>query len=74
MVVIDTGTPQLKVAQRWIDAYVALDTNKISTLFSKNYRHQMLPKSIGLPEETEEEYIQRLGVMLPVFVKFDVRI
>ena len=74
MTTIDTTTPQLKVAQKWIDAYISLDIEKIKTVASKNYRHQTLPKSTGLPEETKEEYIQRYGGLLPVFTKFDVRI
>lgn len=74
MATIDASTPQLRVAQRWIDAYAALDTNKINSLFSKDYKHQTLPKSTGLPEETKEEYIKRFGELLPVFTKFQVRI
>ena len=75
MATIDTSTPQLKVAQKWIDGCIALDANRISALFSKNYTHQTLPKSVGIPEEGREEYVQRLrGVLLPMFIKFDVRI
>jgi len=73
MVTIDASTPQLKVVQKWIDAYIALDVGKIDPLFSKGYKHQILPKSIGLGEETKEEYAQRFGRVLPVFSKFEVR-
>lgn len=73
MVAIDTSTPQLRVTQKWIDAYVAIDLDKINAVTSKNYKHQTLPKSIGLPEETKEEYTQRLTGMLPLFTKFEVR-
>jgi len=74
MVVIDASSPQLKVLQKWIDAYVAIDLDEIKAVTSKKYKHQTLPKSIGLPEETKEEYTQRLAVMLPMFTKFEVRI
>lgn len=74
MVHIDASTPQLEVVQKWFDAYISLDINRINALLSKNYKHQTSPKSVGLPEETKEEYIKRLGGMLPVFIKFDVRI
>lgn len=75
MASIDASTPQLRAAQKWIDAYIALDVGKVDAVFSKNYKHQTLPlKSIGLPEETKEEYTQRYGGLLPVFTKFEVRI
>ena len=60
--IVNANAPQLKAAQKWIDAYVALDAEKINTVFSKNYKHQTFPKSLGLPEETKEEYFQRFGV------------
>jgi len=74
MVALDTSTPQLKVARNWIDAYVAIDIDKIDAIHSKNYKHQTSPKSIGLPEETRDEYTQRLRRMFPLFTKFEVRI
>ena len=70
---IDPVTPQLKAARRWIDAYNTLDINEIDGLFPKNYKHLTLPKSMGLPEETKEEYLQRYGGFLSVFTKFEVR-
>jgi len=74
MVTIDASTPQLKAAQKWIDAYAAIDFGKIDAVTAKNYKHQTLPKSIGLPEETKEEYTKRLSGMLPLFTKFEVRV
>jgi len=73
MVSIDVSTPQLKATQKWIEAYAAIDLGKINVVTSKNYKHQTLPKSIGLPEETKEEYIRRLTGTLPLFTKFEVR-
>lgn len=75
MATIDTSTPQLKIAQKWIDACVSLDANKISALCSRDYKHQVLPKCLGLPEETREEFTLRLvGTLLPMSIKFDVRV
>ena len=70
---IDPVTPQLKAARKWIDAYITLDINEIDGLFPKDYKHLTLPKSMGLPEETKEEYLQRYGGFLPAFTKFEVR-
>jgi len=74
MITIDTSTPQLKLTQKWIDGYVAVDVAEVDAAHSKHYRHQTLPKSIGLPEETREEYVQRLAGWLPLFTQFEVRI
>ena len=74
MATVDASTPQLKVVQKWIDAYVSLDINNLNTVFSKDYKHQTLPKSMGIPEETKDEYIKRYGGVLPLFTKFEVRI
>ena len=74
MATVDASTPQLKVVQKWIDAYVSLDISNLDTVFSKDYKHQTLPKSMGIPEETKDEYTKRYGGVLPLFTKFEVRI
>jgi len=74
MAAFTPNTPQLKAAQEWVDAYGTRDIDKISETCSKNYTHQTLPKSMGLSEETKEEYIKRCGGLLPLFTKFEVRI
>lgn len=70
--ITNASTPQLKTTQKWIDAYIALDMKKISGLLSKNYKHETSPKTLGIPEETKDEYLQRLGGMIPSFIKLDV--
>jgi len=72
MVTLDPNAPQLKAAQKWIDAYITRDIDEISAVCSKDYTHQTLPRSLGLPEETRAEYIQRCGGLLPSFTNFDV--
>ena len=73
MSTIDTSTPALKAAQQWINAYIALDIDGIAKLLPKHHKHQVLPKSIGLPEESKEEYIQRLGGLLASLTDSKVR-
>ena len=72
------GTPQLKVLQKCIDAYATLDIGKVEPVLSKNYIHETFPKSIGLPDETKEEYIKsyikRYEEMLSSFTVIEVRI
>ena len=73
MITFDPNTPQLKATQKWIDACLTRDTGKIRSVFSKNYKHQTLPKSMGLPEEGREEYIKRCEGLFPSFTGFEVR-
>ena len=51
-----------------------LDISKIELVLSKNYIHETFPKSIGLPDETKEEYIKRYEEMLSSFTMIEVRI
>ena len=72
MVVIDTSTPRGKVAQDWINAYVTLNIDEISRRFPECYTHRTLPASIGLPDESKEKYLERLGTLLPSLTKSEV--
>jgi len=74
MALFDPNSPQLKAAHDWIDAYLTRDIDRIGAVASRDYTHQTLPKSIGLPEERREEYIKRCGGLLPTFTNFEVRI
>lgn len=72
MITMDTSTPQLKLVKKWIDAYLSLDLREMDKVLAKGYKHEALPKTIGLPEETKEEYMKRYGELLPVFTKYNV--
>ena len=74
MVNINANTPQLEAVQRWIDAYLSSDVRKIELLFSKDFKHQMFPKSTGRTEETREVYLKRITEEFPLFTSFVVRI
>jgi len=73
MATICGSTPQLKFAQKWIDAHLARDCG-IDALFSKDYKHQTLPESLGLPEETREEYMKRYEGIVSTVTEMGVRI
>ena len=74
MATIDASTPQLKVVQELIDAYVSLDISNLDTVLSKYYIHQTSPTSMDFPLLTREGYVERYGRVLPLFTKFEVRI
>ena len=71
---IDASTPQLKALEKLLEAYASLDANNPDPSLSKNYKHETFPKSIGLPEETKEEHIERFKKTLPVLTELAVRI
>ena len=71
---VDTNTPQLKLINQWVDAYASCDASKLAPLLSKNYKHQTFPESIGEPDETKEEHIQRFGQLGSLITKLDVRV
>jgi hypothetical protein len=73
MVNINANTPQLEAVQRWIDAYLSSDVRRIELLFSKDFKHQVFPKSTGRTEETREVYLKRITEEFPLFTSFVVR-
>jgi hypothetical protein len=54
MVNVDSSTPRLKVAKKWLDAFSSRDASRLGPLLSKNYKNHTFP-----PEETKEEHIRR---------------
>lgn len=74
MATITTSTPRLNATQKWIDAYITLDIEKLNPVLSITYKHQTSPKSTGGQEETMEEYLQRYGGVLSISTKFEVYI
>ena len=69
----DTSTPQLKLAKQWSDAYCSLDIKNVEPLISKDFQYLTFPDTTGLPKEPKERHIERLGMMMTVLNKVDVR-
>jgi hypothetical protein len=70
----EAGTPQLEVAKKWFDAVGVLDTGKIDSLLSRNFKYQSFPKTIDVPELTKAKYIQWFGGTFTSMTKIEVRI
>ena len=66
------ASPQLTLVKKWFDAYFSRDIQKVEPLISKNYQYHALPESMGLPKETREEHLQRIGATFPLFSKIEV--
>lgn len=73
MVNIEASTPQLEVIKSLFDAWAVLDMNKIGASVSKNFTHQTFPKIADLPEGPRAEYMQKVGGILAMTTKFEVR-
>jgi hypothetical protein len=71
---IDARTPQLKVVKKWLDTLTSLDMNEVDPLISRNFTYHSFPKTIDLPEQTKEVYIQWFDVLLASITKSEVRI
>ena len=70
----DTSTAQLKLAQQCSDAYTSLDIKNVEPIISKDLQYLTFPDSVGVPKEPKERHIERLGMMMTVLSKVDVRI
>ena len=74
MVNIDATTPQLKVVKNLLDAYSSLDISKVEPFISKDFKYQMFPKIINLPDEPRAAHIQKYGEVLAALTKMEVRV
>jgi hypothetical protein len=70
----DASTPQLRTMKQWIENLVSLDMTKVEPLISRNFKYQSLPKTIDLPDQTKEAYMQWFGGLMALIVKPEVRI
>jgi len=55
------STPQLKAVKDWIDAYLALDINKVEPLASKNFEYQPFPETTEFLKESKEKHPETFG-------------
>ena len=72
MVNVDSSTPKLKVAKKWLDAFSSRDASRLGPLLSKSYKNHTFPSIY--PEETKEEHIRRYEKMVVPMTGLEVRI
>ncbi|KIJ51392.1 hypothetical protein M422DRAFT_26806 [Sphaerobolus stellatus SS14] len=58
---------QLQVVLKWLEAWRTLNLDNILLALANNYKHQVLPKSLGRPVLNREEFIQNYKVILPLY-------
>ena len=71
---MNATTPQLKVVDRFYEAYRTCDINNVGPFLSKDYTYKSLPKNSALPDMTKAEHFATYGQILASLTKFEVRI
>jgi hypothetical protein len=69
---LDATTPQLKVVDRFFEAYSTCDLKNAAPILSKNYRYRPFPKGPNLSDSTKEEHLASLGPALARLAKLEV--
>ena len=62
-----TDSPQVKLVHSFVDGYRRGDLDSIANLFHKDLRRIYHPQSIGMPEQTKEEYIPFLAEIFSIW-------
>jgi hypothetical protein len=62
-----TDSPQIKLTYEWAEGFRKKDLAVISKLLHKDHRRITYPQSLGIPEQTKEEYIQQMTEIINVW-------
>ena len=65
-------SPQVKLVLDWGQGFKKGDMGLITGLLHKDYRHALYPRSLGVPEETREEWVARFSGILSLWTDADV--
>ncbi|KIJ51378.1 hypothetical protein M422DRAFT_158316 [Sphaerobolus stellatus SS14] len=65
-------SPQLQVVLQWLDAWKTLNVDNVLPTLADDYKHQVLPKSLGRPMLNREEFTQNYRAVLPLYSYFEV--
>lgn len=58
-------SPQVKfILGEWRQAFEKRDVNLVAKHLHKDFRHISLPKSLGEPDQTREQWLARFGSVL----------
>ena len=64
-------SPQVKLMYEWGQAFVKMDVDLIAKCLHKDYRHIRYPESLGLSEETREEYLKHMAEIISLWTDND---
>ena len=63
----NSDSPQVKLFLEWSQMFQTGDLDLIANAVHKDYRYALYPKSLGKPEETKEEWLERLAGVLSLW-------
>lgn len=67
-----TESPQIKFMRSFIQAYEKRDLSQLAKYWHKNLRRIIYPRSLGLPEETKEEWAQHITELMNLWTGLEV--
>ncbi|KAF9785446.1 hypothetical protein BJ322DRAFT_1063262 [Thelephora terrestris] len=62
-----TDSPQIKLTYEWAEGFRKKDLGVIAKLLHEDHRRITYPQSLGIPEQTKEEYIQQMTEIINVW-------
>jgi len=68
-----SASPQAKLIHDWGWGFENRDLAHIAKYLHKDYRHTHYPRSLGLPEQTKEQWLEHFGGVLALMTGNEVR-
>ena len=68
----NSASPQVKLIYEWGQGFEKKDPSLIAKSLHKDYRHIAYPRSLGLPEKTKEEWLERLVEIMSLWTENEV--
>jgi len=70
----NSESPQAKVMQEWGQGFVQRDLDLITKHMHKDYRHITYPQSLGIPEQSREDYLGHMGKVMSFWKSNDATV
>ena len=67
-----SNSPQVKLMLDWDQGFQKRDLALIAKSLHKDYRHTTLPRSLGRPEQTREEWLEHIASVLSLWTDHTV--
>ena len=68
----NSDSPQVKLMHEWGQAFHQKDLSLIAKCLHKDFRHTSYPQSLGMPEETREEWLEHFAGIISLWTDHEV--
>jgi hypothetical protein len=68
----DLNSPQIKLINDWNEGFIQMNVDIVGKYLHKDFRRSVYPRSIGQPDQSKEEWLKELSVILGLATEFDV--